>query len=269
MRTRPCLIFLLFAATCSQAQGKWQLEIMPGVAGYQGDLTQKSIPFKNIGPAAGINLKYNTEDMIVIRAGFAWARLSADDKNNKQADIRSRNLNFKTDIWEATVCAEVNILDPESYTSLPYLFLGIGAFRFNPYTYDKDNKKTYLRPLSTEGQGLPEYPDKKKYSLTQFCVPFGGGWKIKIKERTELSFEIGVRFLFTDYLDDVSDTYASPETILLEKGPKAFELAFRSTPIAREGDVRGNPKIKDMYAFSGAKLTFDLGKKQKAGAEKK
>ena len=85
----------------------------------------------------------------------------------------------------------------------------MGLFHFNPFTYDKENNKTYLQPLSTEGQGLKEYPGRKKYSLTQFCLPVGGGWKWNINENWDISYELGFRILFTDYLDDVSKTYVN------------------------------------------------------------
>jgi hypothetical protein len=258
-----CLALLLFITTSCLAQKNWQLEIMPGVAGYRGDLTQSAIPIKTIGPALAINLKYDRGDMIVMRAGFTFGKISADDKDNKQPSVKARNLSFQTLLWEGSLCAEVNILDPEAYTAYPYVYLGIGAFHFNPYANDNAGKKTYLQPLSTEGEGLPEYPDKKKYSLTQLCVPFGGGWKIKMNEKYAISFELGVRFLFTDYLDDVSGNYADGAILLARKGSKAVEMAYRQTPPPGAGQVRGNPKTNDMYVISGVKLTCNLGKKKK------
>src|SRR5205085_6237819 len=108
--------------------------------------------------------------------------------------------NFKSTVLEGSVCAEINLFEPEVYVSYPYVFAGIGVFHFDPYTYDKENKKTYLQPLSTEGQGLPEYPNRKSYKLTQVCLPFGGGWKVNINKRFDLIYEVGFRYLFTDYL---------------------------------------------------------------------
>jgi hypothetical protein len=258
---RLALLTLFFAANTCMGQPGWQLEIMPGITAYRGDLTESTIPLKTIGPSVSINLKYDFGDMIVLRGGIAFGKISADDKDNKT--LKARNLNFQSLIWEASLCAEVNIMDPEAFYSYPYVFIGVGMFRFDPYTYDNANKKTYLRQLSTEGQGLPEYPDKKVYSLTQFCVPFGGGWKVKVSNRSAISFELGVRFLFTDYLDDVSGTYADAGVLLNRKGPKAVELAFRIDPPPGEGEVRGNPESKDMYVFSGLKFTYNLKKQKK------
>ncbi len=59
----------------------------------------------------------------------------------------------------------------------PYLFGGISVFYFNPYATDPAGDKVYLRPLSTEGEGLPMYPDRKEYSLVNMAFPFGGGFK--------------------------------------------------------------------------------------------
>lgn len=260
---RLTLLMLFLAATTCMGQTGLQLEVMPGIAAYRGDLTESTFPVKTIGPSVSLNLKYDFGDMIVLRGGIAFGKIKADDKNNKTADLKKRNLNFQTLLWEGSLVAEVNILDPEAYYSYPYIFLGIGLFRFDPYTYDNNNKKTYLQQLRTEGQGLPEYPDKKVYSKTQFCVPFGGGWKVRVDKRVMLGFELGVRFLFTDYLDDVSGTYADATVLLNRVGPKSVELAFRQNPPPGEGQVRGNPESKDMYVFSGLKFTYSLKKEKK------
>ncbi|MDQ6901748.1 MAG: DUF6089 family protein, partial [Bacteroidota bacterium] len=92
-------IFLLLYANISQGQ-EWQVELMPGVAGYNGDLTEKRISLKQLRPAVGFNLKYNSGDFFDVRAGITYGRVGADDKNSKDPGLRSRNLNFKTDIIE-------------------------------------------------------------------------------------------------------------------------------------------------------------------------
>ncbi|HEY6506267.1 MAG TPA: DUF6089 family protein [Chitinophagaceae bacterium] len=258
---RYCLIFLLFIATNSVAQ-KWDIEVMGGVSGYNGDLTEHPISYKTAGPSAGINVKYNfSGNVVVLRGGITWAKVSGDDNDNKEADLRSRNLNFQTHIWEASLCAEVNLFDPEFFSVYPYLFAGVGVFRFNPYTYDKDNVKQYLQPLGTEGQGLASYPDRKPYSLTQFCIPFGGGMKVNLSDRCDFIYEFGGRFLFTDYLDDVSTTYVNQEEMMTGNQQKSAELSFRQVngPFPGAGATRGNPKVNDWYFISGFKLLFRLG----------
>lgn len=253
------LIFLLFLTGICKAQ-VWQAEVMIGASGYNGDLTQQRIPLKQLRPAINLNIKYNTGNIFNLRAGIAYGRVGANDKDNTSAGLKSRNLNFKSDIIELNLISELNLFDPESYTAYPYFFGGIGVFHFNPFTYDNNKKKTYLQPLSTEGEGLKEYPDRKKYSLTQFCIPIGFGWKFTYKEKWDISYEFGYRIIFTDYLDDVSKTYVDLNVLAAEKGPKAAELAYRGTvsSLQVDGHKRGNPSVNDVYFFAGIKIGTSL-----------
>jgi hypothetical protein len=251
------IIFVLATNICIGQE--WQAEIMAGISGYNGDLTQHRISIKQMRPAFNLNIKYHSGDVLDMRVGLGYGKVVADDKNNTHADLKRRNLNFKSNIIELNVIADVNLFDPEVYTSYPYLFGGVGLFHFNPYTYDNDNKKTYLRPLSTEGEGLTEYPGRKKYSLVQFCLPVGAGWKWHINETWDVSYELGFRVLLTDYLDDVSKPYVNLDVLATEKGPKAAELAYRGAPpFLYEGGMRGNSGINDTYFFSGIKLAMNL-----------
>lgn len=254
------IIFLLVSNVCFGQS--WLGEVMVGTSAYNGDLTQSPFSFKRLNPAAAINLKYNSGDFLNIRAGVAFEKVSANDKDNKSPFLRARNLNFKSSILEFNVSFEFILLDPAIYDQYPYLFAGLGVFHFNPYTYDDDGKKTYLHPLSTEGEGLSEY-SRKNYSLTQPCIPIGFGFKMNQGKTWELNFEFGYRWLFTDYLDDVSKTYVSIETLNLKKGPEAAELSYRkvNTPFTEEGYPRGNPKVKDYYFFSGIKVAYKLSRK--------
>src|SRR5450432_2578128 len=183
-----CVIFLLLFTNIAKGQ-RYQAELMVGVSGYNGDLTQRRISIEQIRPAFNFNIKYNPGGYFNIRAGIGYGEVVGDDKNNTHADLKNRRLNFKSNILEANVIAEFNLFDPEIYTAYPYLMGGVGVFHFNPFTYDKDNKKTYLQPLGTEGQGLEEFPDRKKYSLIQLCLPVGIGWKWIINDDLDVSYE--------------------------------------------------------------------------------
>ncbi len=251
------LIFLLALPGVCKAQ-EWQAEIMGGVAGYNGDLTQQRISVKQLRPSLSLNLKYNSGDFVNFRFGLAYAKIGADDKNNKSRILKNRNLSFKSDVFELNAIAEINLFDPVTFTSYPYIFGGVGVFYFNPYTFDNNNKKTYLKPLSTEGEGLTEFPDRKKYSLIQACVPVGIGWKMPLNEKWDLSFEFGYRVTFTDYLDDVSKNYVDLNVLSMEKGPKSAELSYRQSAPLSDADIRGNSSIKDVYYFGGVKLSTSL-----------
>jgi hypothetical protein len=68
-----------------------------------------------------------------------------------------------------------------------------------------------LQPLHTEGQGQPERD--KPYSLVTLAIPMGFGVRYKLNDNFNIGAEIGLRYTFTDYLDDVGGgTYADPAT---------------------------------------------------------
>jgi hypothetical protein len=147
----------------------------------------------------------------------------------------------------------------------PYVFGGVAVFHYNPYAYDSLGNKQFLKPLSTEGQGLAQYPGSKPYKLTQFAIPFGGGIKFRISQNTVLSYEVGLRKTFTDHLDDVSGPYVDQFTLAQERGLKAVEMAYRggevkggNTTYPADGTVRGGPKYKDWYYFTGFTLYIGL-----------
>ena len=253
------VVFLFISKVCAAQQ--WQAEVMLGAATYSGDLSSSAASLKGIGPAVAVNLKYVLPlNYIALRGGIAYGRLGADDKNSKDPAIRNRNLSFRTHVLEFNFGAELNILDPEYFKALPYIFVALGVFHYDPYSFDKRDQKTFLRSLGTEGQGLIEYKDKKMYSLTQFCIPVGGGFKWAFNDRYEVAFEIGGRYLLTDYLDDVSTSYVNPQVLGAERGRIAVEMANRqiNSPAIIDGRQRGNPKVKDWYFLSGFKLLIKL-----------
>jgi hypothetical protein len=256
-----CLALLLLISKPSLAQ-VWEMEIMTGLAGYKGDLTERLLSLNSMGPSLGCNIRYNFDNTFILRGGITWGQVQASDKFNKRQDLKDRNLNFRTDILEANICAELNLFEPFFFKGYPYIFGGVGVFHFNPYTYDKESNRTYLQPLGTEGQGLAAYPDRKPYALTQICLPFGGGMKWNITDKFDIVYEISGRYLFTDYFDDVSKTYVTRQALMANSRPKAAELAYRqkNIPFPNEGDIRGNPKIKDWYYITGFKLLMRLGK---------
>jgi hypothetical protein len=256
---------LLFLSAVAFPQ-RIHIGIFGGGAAYQGDLTDRILPRKqNIYGAIGFTGNYELTDRTIIRAGLTYAMVGAADRfSNLQSHIL-RNLSFETKIVEFSTVAEYYVFNLYEQKYSPYVFGGLAVFHFNPYSYDVNGQKVYLRPLSTEGEGLPQYPDRKPYSLTQMAIPFGGGIKYALNDNLRIGLELGIRKLFTDYLDDVSTTYADQNDLLAAKGQKAVDMAYRGYEVPggnpnypNKGEIRGNPKKKDWYYFGGIHLTYRL-----------
>ena len=240
---------------------KLNVDFFAGTSNYEGDLQSKFFTFKQSGVAAGVGLSYQLSNRIFIRSGFTFGKVGADDKKNPTV-LSFRNLNFTSSIKELHAAAEYYLFNLDDVRFSPYVFGGVAVFHFNPYTYDTSGTKYFLQPLSTEGQGF--YQNRKPYSLTQFAIPFGVGAKYALNNNIKIGLEIGMRKLFTDYLDDVSTTYIDQNLLLANKGPKALELAFRAAEISNTETYpvifpkRGEPKNKDWYYFTGITLSFRL-----------
>ena len=229
---------------------------------YQGDLNPNSFTFKNSNFAAGIIIRKPLNRWFTLRAGINTGKIAAADHNNRDY-LKQRNLSFTTSVKEAYVALEATVLDISTSRFTPYIYGGIAVFHFNPWTYDNKGTKTYLKPLSTEGQGLSQYPKQRPYNLTQLALPFGAGAKFAVNDNLNIGIEFSQRKSFTDYIDDVSSIYVDADVLRQAKGDKAVELAFREDEIPNgrlqypaHGDQRGTPSEMDWYYFFG--LTIEL-----------
>jgi hypothetical protein len=264
---------VLFIPVCSIAQ-PLHITAWGGFSGYQGDLESKRNNLAQSNFAFGFGLKYDLTTHLAVRAGFNSGKIGADDKKNEPS-LRARNLSFQSRITEGNLLLDYSLFDLSQKRLTPYVFAGVALYHFNPYAFDTLGNKIYLKPLSTEGQGLAQYPNRKEYKLTQFALPFGAGLRYKVAENITLGYELGLRKLFTDYLDDVSTTYVDPVVLAQAKGPKAVEMAFRGGELKNstavyppEGSIRGGAKYKDWYYFHGITLTVGLNTARTKGGKR-
>lgn len=266
MKKTPLIILFFILIQYSIKAQNWSLSFSVGTSNYQGDIVDKPYTFNNSRLAIGFGTQYRLSDRLSLRGLLHFASLTADDKDNSKDYLIARNLNFTTGITELGLTAHYDLLDFNRFNLVPYVFGGIGIFHFNPFTYDSAGTKVFLQPLSTEGQGLIGVSeDVKPYSLTQFCIPFGGGFKLRVNEMVNVSLEIGLRKLFTDYLDDVSNKYVDQATLLAQRGSAAVALAYRGDEVKSnpgtypvEGTIRGGVKSKDWYYFTSVTASFKL-----------
>ncbi|MEP7251894.1 MAG: hypothetical protein ABI683_05920 [Ginsengibacter sp.] len=221
-----------------------------------------------------------------IRAAAEIGELEGEDhiidtKGVNELWRKQRNLDFKSNISEAYLAAEVFPLmllnaSHEDYKPRlrPYGVIGVGVFHFNPkgsLTNANGYKTWYaLKPLHTEGEGFAEYPQKKDYALTQINIPMGAGAKYIISDRVNLSLEVLLRKTFTDYIDDVSteyidpvyfDKYLSPSDAAIAKRIHDKVVGIVTPSLTRNSpDVqRGNPKQNDAYFTLFLKFGVRIG----------
>lgn len=240
------------------------LSFFAGVINYQGDLNPNSFSFVHSNFAKGIIFKKPINRWFTFRAGVNIGKIEAADAWNRDY-LKSRNLSFTTDIKEAYAGLDISLLDLTVKKISPYIYGGFSVFHFNPWSKDNNGIKTYLKPLSTEGQGLSQYPDQKPYRLTQFALAFGGGIKYAVSDAVFLGIEMSQRKSFTDYIDDVSSIYVDRNILYQEKGAKAVEMAYRGglSPVGQplyppHGEQRGTPTEMDWYYFLGLNLEIKL-----------
>jgi hypothetical protein len=233
-------------------------------------------------PMMGLFLGLYPNEWIGLRLAGQYTYLEGKDAiistNGTNESFRKfRNLDFKSDVWEAYTAVELYPFmllnrDDDNYQPAlrPYFFAGIGYFHFNPQgsltDVNGDKSWYYLQPLHTEGEGFAEYPDRKPYSLTQLNIPMGAGLKYLLNENLSIGTELLYRKTFTDYIDDVSTTYIDPNlfnkylsvadaNIAMQIHDKSAGTYTRTDP----GLQRGNPKNNDAYFSFLFKLGFRLG----------
>ncbi len=222
---------------------------------YIGDLNPTK-HFVQTKPAFGVYYRYNFNYRCAFRTNLLYGGLKADDADAESIAQRQRNLNFETMIFEVSPMMEFNFMDykigNEKHQFSPYTFLGVGLFYFDPGVR-VDGNLVKLRDLRTEGQS-------KKYKRFQMSIPFGAGIKLNVAKRLGLGIEWGLRKTFTDYIDDVSTTYASSSSmpsktsaILSDKTTYNTSGLFDNT-----GRQRGNAQNKDWYSFVGITLNIKL-----------
>ncbi len=220
-----------------------------------------------------------------IRLEYTFGNIKADDKilapiADNSGGRYYRNQNFRSKISEISLVGEFHPLfifidwmgtDKEPPRISPYLVGGVGYFSFNPQTF-VNNKWITLQPLSTEGQGFAEYPDRKPYKLQQLSFPIGLGVKYEISRTLNARLELAPRILTTDYLDDVSTRYINPNIFQNYLSGQALSDALmvndRRLPQPgvtinpKGGQRRGDPTDKDSYFTFFAKLSYTFGREK-------
>lgn len=242
---------------------KGEFGITLGVAHYFGDINTRAA-INRPKPALGAFFRKQFGNYVGVRLSAHYAQLGYSDTYSKNIYQKTRNLSFNTNIWEIALQGDFNFFkfipnDPD-YAFTPYVTLGVGVFTYDPYAFS-NGEKQFLRPLGTEGQ-LVAYEGRKPYNTMAVCIPLGVGFKYNLSEKINFSFEVSHRFTSTDYLDDVSTTYAGEG--IFASDPVAKLLQDRSveitplTPLGVAGRQRGWSKQRDQYIIAEVGITYNI-----------
>ncbi len=279
------LIFLILGAFPILVQAQYlELGAAAGLSNYLGDLSLNSqkVLMRNSGFSGAVFGRYNFNALLATRLQLNYLSVRGSDALATDDVIRQRNLSFEADVVELALIGELNVPGYNPYNFerplSPYLFAGIGAFYFNPAAVF-NGRKTALRPLATEGQGLPGRPSP--YGAISLAVSLGAGIKYAITDKLNLGVELGARMTFTDYLDDVGGTYMSYPELLAAKGELSAALGNRSGElqggepvIVPTGTPRGDNNPRDWYFSTVLSLSYNfidnglVGSRSRAGRKR-
>lgn len=273
-------------------------------------------------PGFGVMYGYRFHPAMAARASLNAGFLRGDDNSSDPNGTASaaryqRNLSFRNFIKELTLGMEFYILpNNRGANARPpingYIFLGITGFHHQPqaqapeFDYQTGSDAPLpsglsagdwvnLKPLGTEGQNIDGGSSDSDYGLFQLAVPVGIGGVFNPPGPLSFGVEFGYRYLFTDYLDDVSGNYAgldqfsdpiarifsdrAAEPIAVTTGETRTvtptTLDFNGTQYningfvgsGIDGSKRGNPGDNDMYFVTQIRVTYVIQSRQRSTAK--
>lgn len=236
---------------------------------YFGDIAPKSGIFSTkisaTRPGFALSAGHRFGPRYTVEAWLSYGTLFSDD--NKAANPTGensnyrykRNLHFRNDILELAVVGIFDLFQNQgSYLSrvqiTPYALIGIAGFHHSPKAIapatnvhtgaaiPEAGKWVKLQPLGTEGQYADLQPTDanfgiKPYSLWQLSIPFGLGARYKLGEALDISFDITFRYLFFDYIDDISRNYVDLDVLDSDLAKVMSDRSVEPTG-AKSGDDR-------------------------------
>ena len=177
-------VLLIFTLQFSVAQ-KNELGVGIGGFNYAGDL-MRGYHIENVKPGIVAYYKRNFDNIFSVRGSITGGLISGSDENPIDPFANNRQSSFQSTIVEVGGVLEYNFLDFKAdhvqFRWSPYMMLGISGFVFAGGDQDLQGNSTL-----------------------QAATPFGGGFKYVLSPNLILNLEIGIRKLFFDHLDGVSD----------------------------------------------------------------
>jgi len=280
---------------------------------YYGDIAPRpskmSTDISFTRPAVGVSFAHRFGPRYTLQAQFMIGNLKGSDSESANKDDKEsgvyryqRNLSFRNQIKELSIVAVFDLFKNESnyigrVAWTPYAFLGGAVLLSDPKAQapatdlqgnplPEAGKWVKLRPLGTEGQYSTLDPTDvnsgiKPYKVVQVAIPIGLGVRLKLNQVMDFSADIGFRYTFTDYLDDVSKNYVDLGVL---KSDLAKAMSYRTNELgpvktpqtytARDGNtytveagygsegkdnLRGSKNDRDIYMVTSFKISYILG----------
>lgn len=264
-------------------KGMFELSATLGANSFLGDIggtRGEGAPFikdftaRTTSLIGGASIMYHPTYWCGLKAGINFTSVNAADSLIKNEGGQERwryyrNASFRSSIKEAYFGVEIYpwmMFEKEAELHLiePFIGVGAGMFQFNP-TAELNGQVVELQPLSLEGQGFEEYPDRQPYKLTQLYIPYSLGVKFYFDNRYSLSTGIQFRKTFTDYIDDISTTYIDPvlfdRYLTLDQANLAKQLYSRNIrpEKVRPDGEKANASNNDSYSSIFLSINIRLG----------
>lgn len=267
----------MFTATLSKAQRRFDYGIAIGVSNYLGDIGGKEKTRRDfVADMKMAKTRWNfggfvrlkVKPKISIKLALDYLRIEGDDKLSTNPARNARNLNFRNDMFDLGLTAQFFFYEDNDLGNTyrfkngfrAYVFGGVGGFYSNPKAlYNGSYVK--LRQLQTEGVA---------YSPIGLNIPIGIGFYFTVEKKHRIGFELNYRTTFTDYLDDISGTYADPSGMSPEAAAlsnRTGELSGLSTAYSNNfgydsgrgvGNKRGDKTHKDSYMTMNLSYSYVL-----------
>lgn len=291
------LICLTMLATSAFGQYRWDFGVAVGASNYLGEIggledTRRDFIFdmklNRTQYVIGGFARYKFTPQLSGNFGINYGRIRGNDNNSLNPARVARNLSFRNNILEFSFRGELTLFYDNDAGGRGFYnpdfrvfgFLGASVFHHNPRTRyygdieEFNGELIELQPLQTEGV---------EYGNWQIAIPAGIGVFFTFNKQHRFGWELGYRFTFTDYLDDVSTQYAEHP-----QGSLVYELANRTSPEALSraqslaqqqgvdipnqgsfapGEKRGDPTNNDGFLFT--QFTYSYVLKGKSNFNKK
>lgn len=235
-------LFSFFCISISaEAQRGIEIGAHIGLAHYYGDLNT-TYKVSDPGIAIGLKFRRNFNERLCVAAGLDYGKVSGSDSNSFNVFEKTRNLDFRSNVFDLNFTGEFNFFPyihgtADNYYT-PYFFAGVSMMRFNPKT-DLDGVTYNLVDYNTEEKNSN---NNLAYGLVSGSFVYGVGFKWDINRDYSFNVHLSGRSLFSDYIDDVSQNYSGASGVDLALSNRSGDINF-GAPGTQRGDGLSNDTV--------------------------